>query len=331
MGRAVLKACLPWLALLLVAFAAAYFLVRFNQSRLRLRRLRRLHGDQRGGVQSLSFVLTVPVFVMILCFIIQVSQLMIGTIVVHYAAFAAARSAIVWIPAALPWPEGANCIARYERDPDAPDQHPPVLDPDSPAFGPSDGGVTYMVRDVGGGSPKYWQIDAAAALACMPISPSRDLGLSMPGPGRDATDALQRAYAAMVSNSHQNKRISQRLENKAAYALRYTRVEIRFYHKNSEPPLERPPSPYGLMPDPEEFHANELGWEDPITVTVYHDLALLPGPFAFLSRMVPGRSGVDRVAQRIHPNGTVYACTLSATMTLGNEGEKSVVPYEYQP
>jgi len=330
MGRAVLKACLPWLALLLVAFAAAYFLVRLNQSRLRLRRLRRLHSDQRGGVQSLSFVLSVPFFVMILCFIIQVSQLMIGTIVVHYAALAAARSAIVWIPAALPWPEGANCIARYELDPDAPDQHLPVLDPESPEFGPSDGGVTYIVRNVDG-SLKYGQVTAAAALACMPISPSRDLGIALPGRASLSAEVLKTAYAAMVSKSGQNKRIPQRLDNKLAYALRYTRVEIRVYHKNSEPPLERPPSPYGLPPDPEEFRPNEIGWQDPVTVTVYHELALLPGPFAFLSRVVPGPSGVDRVAQRIHPNGTVYACTLSATMTLGNEGEKSVVPYEYQP
>jgi len=329
MGRAVLKACLPWLALLAIAFAAAYFLVRLNQSRPRLRRLRRLHSDQRGGVQSLSFVLSVPFFVMILCFIIQVSQLMIGTIVVHYAAFAAARSAIVWIPAALPWPERANCIARYELDPDAPDQHLPVLDPESPEFGPSDGGVTYIVRD-DGGSWKYGQITAAAALACAAISPSRDLGISLPGRASLNAAVLKTAYAAMVSKSDQNKRIPQRLENKLAYSLRYTRVEIRFYHKNSEPPLERPPSPYHQMPDPEEFRENEIGWQDPVTVTVRHDLALLPGPFAFLSRVVRGPSGVDRVAERIHPNGTVYACTLSATMALGNEGEKSVVPYEYQ-
>ena len=58
-------------------------------------------------MQSLSFVLTLPVFIFIMMMIVQVSQLMIGIVVVHYAAFAAARSAAVWIPAAMPAPEVA--------------------------------------------------------------------------------------------------------------------------------------------------------------------------------------------------------------------------------
>ena len=52
-------------------------------------------------MQSLSFVLTLPLFIMVMMMIVQVSQLMIGMVVVHYAAFAAARSAAVWIPAAM--------------------------------------------------------------------------------------------------------------------------------------------------------------------------------------------------------------------------------------
>ena len=118
MGRAVLQACLPWLALLLVSCACAYLLVRVNRSRIELRRLRRLHRDQLGSAQTLSFVLTLPFFVMIMLFIVQVSQLMIGAIVVHYAAFAAARSAIVWIPAALNDAEWRNRISSYTEDPE---------------------------------------------------------------------------------------------------------------------------------------------------------------------------------------------------------------------
>ena len=60
MGRAVLIACLPWLAMLLAAFAAACVLFRLSGSHIRFGRLRRLHRDQVGGVQSLSFVLTLP-------------------------------------------------------------------------------------------------------------------------------------------------------------------------------------------------------------------------------------------------------------------------------
>ena len=58
-------------------------------------------------MQSLSFVLTLPVFILVMMMIVQVSQLMIGIVVVHYAAFAAARSAAVWIPAAMRRSRGA--------------------------------------------------------------------------------------------------------------------------------------------------------------------------------------------------------------------------------
>ena len=85
-------ACSPWLAVLLVLILAAWALVRFSRAQLRLGRLFELHRDEVGSVQSLSFVLTLPLFIMIMMMIVQVSQLMIGTVVVHYAAYAAARS-----------------------------------------------------------------------------------------------------------------------------------------------------------------------------------------------------------------------------------------------
>ncbi len=61
--------------------------------------LRQLHRDETGAVQSLSFVLTLPLFVMVMLFIVQLSQITIGRLAVEYAAMAAARSAAVWIPA----------------------------------------------------------------------------------------------------------------------------------------------------------------------------------------------------------------------------------------
>ena len=97
-------------------------MVRLSGLRPRLGRLRRLHRDQAGSVQSLSFVLTLPLFVMVMMLIVQVSQLMIGLIVVHYAAYAAARSAVVWIPANLPSPETAQLHQFLRPRPDASDQ-----------------------------------------------------------------------------------------------------------------------------------------------------------------------------------------------------------------
>jgi hypothetical protein len=323
MSRAVLIACLPWLALLLAAVAVAFGLFRLSGSRVRFRRLRRLHRDQVGGVQSLSFVLTLPLFIAVMMFIVQVSQLMIGTVCVHYAAFAAARSAIVWIPAWVD-AEGPNCISAYRRDPDAPDQRAPVLDPESPAYGPADGGLTYVVEP--GFSPKYYRILGAAAMACAPISPSHDYGIPLAGNPQVATDALTSAYLAMVPDAAANGRIPQRLANKMAYAIDNTEVEIRFYHKNSEPPLE---VTYFLPPDIAEFRFNEVGWQDPLTVTVKHNLALLPGPGRLLIGLVGSPSTGDRVSTRTYDKGAVYVYPLRASATLGNEGEKSILQQRY--
>lgn len=341
MCRAVLQACLPWLGLLLASVACAYLLARLNRSRLQLRRLRRLHGDQLGSAQSLSFVLTLPFFVMIMMFIVQVSQLMIGEIVVHYSAFAAARSAIVWIPAAVDVVEARNCISTYTPDPQAEDQVFPELDPLEEDYGPGPGGVTYLVDP---GSRKYAKITSAAVMACMAISPSRDLGIQPPQDGPLSAEIIQEAYAAMDPESEANRRIPVRISNKLAYAAENTQVEIRFFHKNSEPPLVTyyhlagpddvyvPEEPYYTWRLQPEFQFNELGWQDQITVTVKHKLALLPGPGRMLARAVFGPDGTrDTISQQVGHNDRVYVYPLEASVTLGNEGEKSVIPYYVFP
>jgi len=331
MGRAVVEACLPWLALLLAGFACAYLLVRLNRSRLELGRLHGLHRDQAGGVQSLSFVLTLPVFVMVMLFIVQVSQLMIGTIVVHYAAFAGARSAAVWIPARLGPEETENCISAYYADPAAEEQAPRMLDPLDPNYRPGEGGMTFVVQP---GSRKYDKIASAAVMACMPISPSRDLGLGLPGESQGAAEIIKALYHTMAPGSDQNPRVPRRLENKLAYALEATEIEIRFYHTNRYP--EPPLIPYPHLDDDltdftVEFMPNELGWQDPITVKVKHQLALLPGPGRLLARTVRHSGGSRyRPAQTIGRLGKVYVYPLEASATMGNEGEKSVISYEYR-
>ena len=107
-----------------------YLVVYFNRSRLCWARIRTLHRDEVGGVQSLSFVLTLPFLIMLMLFIVQVSQLMIGAIMVHYSAYAAARTAIVWIPAQMMEPEGCNRIgtAAHVVDTSAPDSRTPITD-----------------------------------------------------------------------------------------------------------------------------------------------------------------------------------------------------------
>ena len=207
----------------MASLGVLYVLARLSGARIELGRLRRLHADQQGSVQSLSFVLTLPLFIMVLLFIVQVSQLMIGQIVVEYAAFAAARAAAVWIPAGLAGGEDSNCISSFSPDPAAPDQVPP-----SPA-GPSDGGETFLVAP---GQPEVQQdrLGGRAGLYA-------DLALAEPGrrpvgPGRGDGGGHQGGLCRAGPELHRQPLDPARLENKLAYAAANTAVEIRFYHSN---------------------------------------------------------------------------------------------------
>lgn len=315
MDRSVILACLPWMTILIASFCVLFLIARANRAKIKPRRLRRLHADQRGAVQSLSFVLTLPIFIMVMMLIVQVSQLMIGQIVVEYAAFATARSAAVWIPADTGGGyEQENCISSFFVDVEASDQTTPILDDDDPNYGPTESGATYRIVPEG---PKYAKITSAAVMACMSISPSRDVGATLSGTGPAAADILYRTYMAMAPGSDSARALAGRIRNKLAYSMANTSVEIRFHHRNSEPPLG---VTYLIPPDADEFRYNELGWQDQITVTVRHNLALLPGPGRLLARSSEG----------IDDQGTVYVYPLSASAALGNEGEKSVIPYVYQ-
>ncbi len=320
MTRAILLALLPWVALLVVLVLLARLLVRLHGAKCDVRRVLRLHADQSGTAQSLSFVLTLPFFILVVLFIVQVSQLMIATVVVHYSAYAAARSAVVWIPAWVSDAEPENCISASMIDPEAPDQVFPIVDPGSPGYGPSEGGLTYVVSP---GSAKYRKIASAAVLACAAVSPSRR---TVPP---DATSSLyaavlQEAYHSLVPAAAANRRIPDRLANKLAYAAQATQVEVRFFHPNSEPPLIT----YFEPPDEAEFRFNELGWQDPITVTVTHWFALLPGPGRILARPVRRSDGQpDQVAARITRLGNTYVIPITASATLTLEGHKPAIRF----
>lgn len=348
MGRAVLIAGVPWAGGLVLLLLVAAALVRWNGARPDWRRLARVHHDQAGSVQSLSFVLTVPVFVWVVMFIVQVTQLMIATVVVHYAAYAAARSAVVWIPQRLSDGELENWLPWYLPDPETPQQFP-VLDGGSPGFGPSAGGVTYLVQP---GSLKYRKIRQAALVACAPVCPSRDLGLPVDAEVAQLAGLMERAFAAVAPGRAVPAALLPRLRNKLAYAagtlqlqrwdealgawvaedVPLTEVQVRFFHANTEPPL----IPWYKDPHPEEFVPGaELGWQDHVTVTVTHQLALLPGPGQLLASRVLRHPGhvQDALSRRIAEGQSgaqrVYVYPLTATATLGIEGEKSVLPYVY--
>lgn len=338
MGIETITRCWPELVGIALCILTLNLLLRANGVRLKLGHLGKLHGDQVGGVQSLSFVLTVPLFIFVMMFIVQLSQLTIAKVVVEYSAFAAARSASVWIPASTEMiEEGPNRISSRTlvetENPSGSDEY--YLDDDrrmDVAANSTWGSQAVYVYDIAPGSPKYEKIWLAAAMACVPISPSRDLediggDSSTASDAEMASQAALRAYEAYDPTAVDNPRIPARLRNKIRYAMANTDLEIQVRHKDSEVPLWLLRTPWN-----DGWYYNELGWQDQITVTVTHHFALLPGPGRLLARRADARpgwevdesysdgSGRDSIARQIGTRGRTYTYSITSTARLVNEG-----------
>lgn len=314
MNRELIIACLPFLAGIAVSVLALRVLVGLSGARLQLQQLAGLHQDQKGAVQSLSFVLTLPLFVMIMLFIVQLSQLTLGRLVVEYSAYAAARSATVWLPATLgDGFETENRIGSIRP---------------TATYTTDEAGNLFSVYRVPPDSAKFEKIRLAAATALMSVCPSRDTGITVDATGEAAGDSLERTYLAMSPTSVSNTRVPPRLRNKLAFALHNTNVEIEIRHKGSEPELEAFDPETGIP----YFQYNEYGWQDQLVVTVNHSFALLPGPGRFLAKSTPRQDSVnasprDRIAEQIRHENGIFVYPMSATVRLNNEGQKSVLPY----
>ncbi|MGH7127371.1 MAG: hypothetical protein ACREIV_02295 [Planctomycetaceae bacterium] len=323
MHRQILIDCLPGLAAIVVALVVLRVLVRLSGARWDVRRLKEVHACQDGGVQSLAFVLTLPLFIVIVQFIVQVSQLMIGVMVVNYSAYAAARSAAVWVPAHVE-------IDGYDHELE--NKLPPPITESRPL----------VLRYVGGESDtyKYDRIFAAAVLACAPVAPSRDLGYDLDGSAREVQDAAKTMYGILDPASARNDRIPDRVENKVAYSYWNTAVRIEFVDKDSRRGptynprrLVRRELPNGEVVYERVWDPHEVGWQDPITVTVTHEFALLPGPGRFLSKFLVRADGrPDRVSGRINQREDergerLYTTPIVASATMTNEGFKPAITY----
>ncbi|MEO1998179.1 MAG: TadE/TadG family type IV pilus assembly protein [Planctomycetaceae bacterium] len=344
MHRAILVSCLPCLIALAISFLLLRLVMHGSKARWNPARLRALHRCQDGGVQSLAFVITLPLFIMIVMFIVQVSQLMIGTIVVNYAAFAAARSAAVWIPAEI--------LAESSLIGEAANVLPAPVSETNPILlvftsTNSDADVAmweYHSQSSDPRSSKYAYIYTAAAMACLPLAPSRDLGLDNQQQNASVSESLTNFYSAMVPESQANTRIPQRLANKVAYSVRNTAVRIEWVDKNTHSgPTYNPREAVrdgdgNVLFDPSgdavrSWNSHQVGWQDPIKVTVTHEFALLPGPARYLARLLVRADGEpDRVSSKIDQNvlpagERVYTTSIWASATMTNEGLQSVIPY----
>ncbi len=303
MHRETLLACAPYLVAIVGLLLCQAIVLRLSNARLQLAYLKQLHRDQRGAVQSLSFVLTLPIFMFIMMFIVQLALITMARISVEYAAYAAARSAIVWYPANLGtdslrenWTATSSLLPlrSYEAN-----------------------GRTYVVYRVPAHGDKFNRIHLAAAIASMPICPSANTGVLDLHPSNAALPSILRVYRAMAPGSLTNGRIPARLRNKLAYALANTTVEIEVHHcgdpiSGGDPPLY--PEPY-LAPF-------EIGWQDQVYVKVTHQYALLPGPGRLLARRSRGSAADNEIADQIRNENGVFARTLTAITRMGNEGQK---------
>lgn len=291
-------------------------------------RLTQMHRCQRGGVQSLAFVLTMPIFIMVVLLIVQVSQLMIAQMVLHYAAFAGARAASVWLPAAVDDPSSEL------------DDYAEVENRVSDRPTTDDGDYTTFEVSSSSSSQKLWKVRAAVVQALAPLAPSRDLG-SQPQMARlnEVISASQRIYSVLVPASQSNSKIPTRIANKMNYADQNTRVVVEWRDgrdANGQDSLDN--TAYNVRnhtcPNPElqtHYRESEIGWQSPITVYVIHQFALLPGPGRLLAaQLVPASGLPDRVSPRINQNNngnrTVYTTQMTAAATMTCEGLKSVKP-----
>lgn len=343
MHRAVLEALIPAFLALAIGFVLLRLVVRVSGAKLDFRRIFRIHSCETGGVQSLAFVLTLPLFIMIVMFIVQVSQLMIGIMGVHYAAFAAARAATVWAPARVNSYQAPREVENVLQRPLSEGRTTELL---------FDGDGAGALQPTASASYKLNKVFGAAVAAVAAVAPSRPVVQPV-----DCTNcgvkpwAVRDWYQQLVPSSVSNGRIPTRLINKMSYAYWNTRVDLSFVDKDTQDgPTYNPrelvivdgmPIETGENEWLRDWTPHEVGWQDPLQLTVTHDFALLPGPGRFLAKYIVRADGrADDVAPRISVTGSLsngvpwivptYTTPISASATLTNEGFKPLLAYEQE-
>ncbi len=275
----------------------------------------RLHADPRGGVQSLAFVMTFPVLLLLVLFIVQLSQLLIAVVTVQYAAFAAARSASVWIPAVVRGSEaesgrpgsGANVLPIAIQPGIEVEINPQNVD---------------VIRN-----RKTREIWSAAALACVSISPSRPVASSTtPLEASPTAGSLAVVLRAIDPNAAANGRLPVRIASKVNYSFANTSVGLRYSDRSNGADAAGQIHTYNPLGHPEiAWDANEVGWQDMVTATVRHRFALLPGPGRWLA------AGLTTGDGRISRSGDVYQTTVTGIASMSIEGLESLRPRTHAP
>ncbi len=93
-----------------LAAAVALYLLAGTLWRLgEVRRAQRKGADQ-AGTAVIEFALVFPIALLIVLVMVQSMLLVVGNLAVHYAAYAAARAAVVWVPEKLSYGEPRNMV-----------------------------------------------------------------------------------------------------------------------------------------------------------------------------------------------------------------------------
>ncbi len=284
----------------------------FHSGWQRLRsRLRGLDECEDGGVQSLALVLTLPFFVGTILLLVQLSQVLIGIMTVHYAAFASARAAVVWIPS---WVEDQDPT----RGNDATGED--EIDVYFTRGQPID-----LIPGVAQNSRKFREIQAAAVQACVAISPARAVNGPRAG-GSDVSDAVDAFLAFQnLTNDPRIGRWRTAAANRWSYSAANTRVRLAFM---GQPRLSPTYNPVGHPVVPHE--GNEAGWDESVTVIVSHEVSLVPGPGRWLfQRVMWGRVPGGLAANWVGASGRLDRVPVVGSATLTLAGLQSNRPFVY--
>ena len=255
-------------------------------------RLKGLDSCQEGGVQSLALVLTLPFFIGTILMLVQLSQVMLGVMTVQYAAFAAARSAVVWIPASLEerWLRQNELGVSLNR-----------------------GGAVDLTPDQRARSRKFREIHAAAAQACVSISPARTVN----GPRASEAEVGQAVDAflafQLLTNDPRIGRWRLATGNRWGYAFANTRVRLAFLSQPRQTPTYNPVG-HPVV----EHDYQEAAWDESVTAIVQHEVSLVPGPGRWLFQRVPWGKVPQNLAANWPGSGRLDRVPVygSATLTL---------------
>lgn len=268
-------------------------------------RIRDLHRCQEGGVQSLALVMTLPMFVGTVLLIIQLAQVLMGTLTVQHAAFAAARSAAVWIPSSLDWPE-------YRLGDDQNEIPMPFVR-----------GRPYDI-DSQSGSRKLQEIRAAAVQACVAISPARAVRGPRANPADVATAVDAFLTLQLLDADPRIDRWREASRNRWSYSAANTRVRLAFL---GEPVISPSYNPVGHPLVLHEDH--EAAWDESVTVVVQHEVSLVPGPGRWLFQNAQWGRVPGGLASDWPSSGRLDRVPVVASSTMVLPGIQSLRPLNY--